>query len=448
MPEALRIAEEVRNQFATAEIEWQHTISGEVEPRIYSARYAQGEFIHVYRGTASGVRLPGPDRSGQPFAFAKSQILIESGRQWEYMDESRVVRTCADEAKYIPYDDIRLLGFKDNIGVPDRPGSYLYEHEKMLRYDVQDDDGVVVVSGIYGPNGVFKKTWRLDPRFDMQPVACVVSMHDEEFNRSETIYQQVDGRWFPESTTFTVEGKHHSRIVVTRVSFDQPWHDPELTPSDLGLIPGIEVLEAGKPVMKWDGVKPVDVDEYYRLTQSGEIDNNAIVALHRRHKEGLAPRRYADQGDSAFYGLPGKVERQPRLWEDFVRRFIAYYRLNEDQTKEAWKHHGACVADAHEHRSKHDRELREMAERITKLEESPSSSGEDETELIACRKRLDELEAYFGRVFEERLKPGLAKLPTQAQIDAARARESAAARDGEAEPSRTDVQPSRTAAQP
>ncbi|MCK6463619.1 MAG: hypothetical protein L6Q93_02060 [Phycisphaerae bacterium] len=418
IPAALRTAKAARDQFSTAQVEWEQTLLDRDDTRRFSSRYAGEDQIYVSRGTTSGQRLPGPDRSGEPYAYSEDRKLLTGGRQWYYIEESIQVEI-RNGSDLHPFFDLRLLGFVDTPGATEAPGEYL--PEGITRYEVKAaDGGLFEVSAWFGETGTLR-TWILDPAVGMQPVRCSSWVNGQEVTRSDTKYEEIDGHWFPTESTFFVLGEPTARTIILSASFDKPWHDQELTPGDLGLVAGVHVEEAGQPVRIWDGEKVITIDEYARGVKRGDIDNSAMIELRRRHKEGTSPRRYPGASEeSDFFGLSPAVKRQPGLWEAYVRRFIALYRLDRDQTKKAWKHHEECQSSVFEHRQQHEKELREIEERIASIEKRNPRSEEDERTLAASQRRLEELSAFMDKVFEDRLRPGLLKLPTDAQRNEAR----------------------------
>ncbi|GMU38283.1 MAG: hypothetical protein AMXMBFR22_24740 [Phycisphaerae bacterium] len=408
----------------TAQFEREQILIDRDDTRRFSSQYAGEDQICVYRGNSTGQRLPGPDRSGEPYAFSEDRKLMSGGRQWYYIEES-LEAEIRDNNNLHPFLDISLLGFVDAPSATEVPGGYL--PQDITRFETESSNGVIEVSAYYDEGEGIRRIWRLDPAVGMQPVRCSSWVNGQEITRCDTEYEEADGRWSPARSTFFFMGDATARIVVTLASFDKPWHDQELTPADLGLVAGVHVVEAGQPVRLWDGKKTITIDEYARGVGQGEIDNSAMIELRRRHKEGVSPKRYAGTVDEAgFFGLGAAVKREPGLWETYVRRFIGFYRLNTEQATKAWKHHGECVSAVHQHRGQHEKELREINERIALLETRKPRSDEDEEALMASQRRLEELSVFMDKVFDERLKPGLLKLPNDTQKKEALNRRSSA----------------------
>lgn len=423
LPQPLLDAELIRMQFSTASVEWSHTQPKNEDTRFFASKFAGDDHSYTCRGTATGQRLPGPDRSGVAYAFSEDRSLFVGGEQWCYTEES-VQAEIREGGDYRPFMDVRLLGFVDTDAASDAPGEYL--PDGISRYEVEEIDDTVQVSAFFGEESAIRRLWVLSPAAGMQPIQCSTFAYGEELTRSETRYQQVDNRWFPKESEYFFRGSLTSRIDVLEVSFDQRWHDQELSPDDIGIVPGIHILQAEHPVLLWDGERRVTIQEYAERLSRKAIDNSAMLDLDRRWKEGTAPRRYSNRGDeSDGFGLGPAVKLTPSLWETYVRRFIAFYRLDKEQTGKAWKHHGECQTAYFDFAKEREDELKELQSRIADLEKKTDRSEAEAAKLAETRKRLEAIEGYKAKVFDERLKPGLLKLPTESQVTAAKERAAA-----------------------
>lgn len=116
VPAALKAAEESRSRFLTAQFEREQILIDRDDTRRFSSQYAGEDQICVYRGNSTGQRLPGPDRSGEPYAFSEDRKLMSGGRQWYYIEES-LEAEIRDNNNLHPFLDISLLGFVDRKSV-------------------------------------------------------------------------------------------------------------------------------------------------------------------------------------------------------------------------------------------------------------------------------------------------------------------------------------------
>ncbi len=420
-PDVMTLALQARGHYQTAEVDWALRMANESDDRLYSAKYAGARFLYTSRGTSTGQRIPGADRTGTLFAFAEERVLWEEERQWEYTEESFNVTLSIDAATQPTIFDPMLVGFAESIASPASPGAHLPDSVK--RYEVRQVDERWEVTAVLDEDSGVRRIWVLDPAVGMQPVVSSGWLDGEEVNRSETMYELRDGRWLPSQCQYYTFGELTASLEIVSQSFDQPWHDQELTPNDLGLMPCISVNTLGRPVMLWDGQKPITVDEMYERQQRNEVDLGPILSLQERRKAGIAPRCYPDRGDEDDgFGLGAAVKLTPSLWETYVRRFIAFYRLDKEQTKKAWEHHGECQSAYFDFAKEREDELQELRGRVADLEKKSARTESEAASLADSLKRLDAIEGYKAKVFDERLKPGLLKLPTEGQVKAAKDR--------------------------
>ncbi len=104
-------------------------------------------------------------------------------------------------------------------------------------------------------------------------------------------------------------------------------------------------------------------------------------------------------------------------WEAYTRQFIMKHRLNGDQGRKAWDLCRDCEKIA---RSYLDTRRTDVDDWQQRLEASRSASVEEQArEKEKLDRRRTELVAPIDRIFEDRLKPGLDKLPTPKSDDTA-----------------------------
>ncbi|GIK17068.1 MAG: hypothetical protein BroJett003_20320 [Planctomycetota bacterium] len=139
-----------------------------------------------------------------------------------------------------------MLGFHDTDGAAeygDQPSD-----SPVIRWEERRAGDFVEVTAHYDSDSRLRRVWLLNPSMGMQPTRCSAWLGDEEITRCETSYDFSEGRWFPSASTFYFRGQPRASLSVVAASFDKPWHDQELTLGDLGVVPGIQILEAGQPV--------------------------------------------------------------------------------------------------------------------------------------------------------------------------------------------------------
>ena len=110
-------------------------------------------------------------------------------------------------------------------------------------------------------------------------------------------------------------------------------------------------------------------------------------------------------------------------WEAYTRRFIARYRLNDEQTERAL----AILRDCQKQGNQYLQRRRAEFEKLETRQKAAQQSQKKGTakELAAIQTELKKLRQAIDEIFEKQLKPRLDKLPTRAQRQAAEEREAA-----------------------
>jgi len=98
------------------------------------------------------------------------------------------------------------------------------------------------------------------------------------------------------------------------------------------------------------------------------------------------------------------------LWQRYVERFILKYELNDEQAQRARRVLADCDAAAEKVARKTEARWNETQ---AKLKEAIEAS--DGKRALALRNEIKTLNEPIEKIFEDRLKPGLEKIPTRAQ---------------------------------
>ncbi|GIK17069.1 MAG: hypothetical protein BroJett003_20330 [Planctomycetota bacterium] len=163
--------------------------------------------------------------------------------------------------------------------------------------------------------------------------------------------------------------------------------------------------------------------EFADRLKKGEIDTSAYKEILQRIHDGIGPKRFNEfESEIRFLSLEEAAAKEPRLWEAYVRRFIAFYRLDTDQARKAWAHHEKCLDFVAESEKEHARDIKSLQGRVEVLSKTSILTADEANELAESRKRITHMQELRGKVFDDRLKPGLKKLPNDAQVKAAKER--------------------------
>ncbi|MBE7456477.1 MAG: hypothetical protein KJ057_12190 [Phycisphaerae bacterium] len=476
-PPELVEAELHRRRIETAQIEWTLVPPANdghgYREALHTSRVAYGDVIEVYHGLSDG-RGHVEASPGEPFSYSERRLLIKDGEQWQYYAETPGANVNDIPERHMLYRNLRDLGFEPTPALSAHPTWY---RQPAASYDpAEHHEDRVTVTG-HWDNGMSVR-WTLDPEKGMQPVRVEMLSGSEVLGACDTEYEQFDGLWFPKQCTFSHRGSTTVTISVLSAEFNRPEHPKELTPKDLGMVPGTQVSHTSLQQTAWTGEKLIPLIDWLNMAEAGEVDNSAWDEVVRRCQSPTGLGRYPKVVNDDFLGLTSVVARKPGLWEDYTRRFIQRFRLEGEQIDRAWTHLKECqkpayayldeqksvIREAEAERAKVAAELAKIEADRTKPAANPAPSAgagtKDETsagdspqersaaqapdptgaqptdnaeakpraalqeQLGKLDERLKKLYEPIERIFEEKLKPGLAKLPTPAQIDAARVRES------------------------
>lgn len=412
-PIALQRMEESRQAILVARIEWaqfdqKKTPGGNAREWYRTTRISGLDQLEVDHGNRDGVIVP--DQLGEEYSCSERRLLRKNGEQWFYIGGSISTSVEATPTHFHPMLDLRTLGMAPDIGSHWTPIEYLPDMPQSYRETVNGT--IHRVSAIFDNGIAF--SWDIDASKNYSPIKCEITQNGKALAETNCEYDRFDGVWFPVRTTFSTNGRETRQIVVLNASFGDTEEAAGLSERDLGMIPGTTVArEIGSPPLMWDGEKQVSIEDYFDGVKAGTIDNTQYEDFIRRAQtEGHGRRPQKHYTDS--FGL-GNVEREPGLWEEYVRRFIRKHALDIEKTRKAWRIHKPCQAQALKYLKAHRDEMATLDRELVKAR---SGGTEKQGEIDAIESRMEKKLEPVRRIFENKLKPGLSelipKMPTSA----------------------------------
>ncbi len=436
-PEALERLEARRMSLETAHIEWSRTKPGTYggyHPRFFTTRLAGEDIVNADRGDEDGV-FRGP----QGISASKRQCntmftLMDDGETWYHEDRSWSAEyfpgggTCphlraVGLSCVYPWWNVQETLWRDSVDQPN-----------PRKYSERDEGDYHVVEA---ETDVGKYEWWLDPQKGGEPVRILIYSKDGEvMQESRSTFKNYEGVWFPESVAYFArshkDGKEpYETINIHYASFNQPEHPRSLGPQDIGIEAGVHIqtYAKGHKLIAWneiyDGEKIVSDQEYLERRKRGEIKLGPTMQReaakdHARESAKLAgdEASRSEKRNGRRSLLSVKDERLTE-WEEYTRRFIARYQLNDDQTQKAWLVCLECQAQARGHLAKIKSRLGKLENRL-KTQREVGDKAADEQLIKLEEQRRDLLQPITG-IFERQLKPRLEKLPTRAQRKAVQA---------------------------
>ena len=430
-PAALAELEKSRMAFPSGRIEWSILREGDPEKAMnYVSRYAaNGDQIFENRGDKDGWTL----FNGQTGAGYRRYPQIFMSNQEGFWAHEESTTNCTwwsekngeNRAKK-SIQDIRALGLHPSSE------TMQYQYAQMvlagdlktniIEWTQEEADELLVVTAHLERDATF--TWYINPQrgWNAERVEYVSPHYYWEAVSS---LANFDGVWFPEETRYYRDGQLTETIIVRSATLNQSEDPKKFTLNDLGLEPGSSIAaqdlppKSGKELRTWNGEGVVPFESWAEDVRAG------------RRVEGPIHKRMFQKGYfESIYDTPEQIartrlamlnmqikftlSRHVGLWEQYVRDFIARYKLDDEQSQKAWTIFLEC-------RRRGDDLIARNKARLTELVSLSLAAGEegDKEKEAKYDKELAKLRAPVDRIFEESLKPRLEKLPTRAQRKAA-----------------------------
>lgn len=294
--------------------------------------------------------------------------------------------------------------------------------------------------------------WWIDPKHGWNAVRSELIRDGVVEAWSVSQLKQFGEAWFPESIVYYAKGHFDGQqpfrvINVSSATFNSPDNAQALSPADIGIEVGTQLIfedPAVSPrVQYWDGTQAVTRKEFFARLDRGELQRGPTVQAElerlreRAEREGYPTPPATSRPSTASASQPVQVTWES-AWTAYTRRFIARFRLNEDQAQKAWQILADCQSQARAYLDRHKDAFAALEQRTAALRELKPAEHEKAFEPLAVERR--KLMAPVDEIFEKRLKPRLDPLPTRAQRRAAHAEDSGS--EGEAVPAPT-TQPGR-----
>lgn len=442
-PQALEAAEKQRSAalLRTARIEFAESssiigASGQVTGlprRYYTWRCADDAYVTDFQGDEEGVFMR--DADGRPrddlTYHGPLHFLVKDGETWEHIDQAPVAEIGADEraAHYRLYD-LRKIGLDPVVPGRDFDQELRKSGLPPPQYEtVVDADGLYVVSFSFGDDTA---RWWIDPQRGWNVVRTAVVAAGRETSGMRMELAEYDGAWFPRQFEYRRRAADGDEFVtvtnVLNAEFNRPWHPQRLTPSDIGVEAGMTLhfsQRATDSTLLWDGSKAVAPEEFFERLARGDVIPGPTVAptLGGRGAPTSGPAGGSAADDGATATRPGRGARSRGLddfeseWEKYTRHFIIHYRLDDEQARRAWTVCRTCQERGRAIFADRRADLQDWQGKVEAAEGLPPP--ERERQLSDLERRREVLMAPIKRIFEERLRPELEKLPTEKQRECA-----------------------------
>lgn len=199
----------------------------------------------------------------------------------------------------------------------------------------------------YGP---YRFEWDYDAQRGGQPVRAAFYRIDALIYSSETELRKVDGRWFPTEIRYYLnDDPNPSRVLeVQTATFDKPWHQKDISPSDIGVLFGTQLFQVGRGNRYWDGTSLLSDDGFKELLhlyglrpdhrimeRMAQLIGEPVEEYEKRldlSTEIVRARYFKKHGEAPW--LLTKTD-EPDEWDEYVAKFIAKHKLDEARVERA-----------------------------------------------------------------------------------------------------------------
>ncbi|HUU97348.1 MAG TPA: hypothetical protein VM487_16550 [Phycisphaerae bacterium] len=431
-PVALRALEEGRKSTISGRIEWSVLPGGKEDDRLsYVSRFAKnGDTIFENRGDTHGWTVFDARERG----ISKYPILHMSNGEgyWYHLETALSARLWKRDGQPNPWaeeiKDIRAVGvspftssIRSDVGLN---GIWRgIQRTELLSWEENQQDGIYVVRAHLGTGAQI--IWRIDPQRGWNTERIAYVARDGQVLREVVCSLKRYGEtWLPETTTYMKGGEVTEVILIDSARLNQPDDPGTFSGADLGLEPGTnlalqnERVEVGKPPV-WNGQSISTWDQWLEDTEAGKRQwGRTFQRINRgepfKSRYDIDQDRLDREVATKELGIESTLAQYQRLWLEYVRGFIKRYQLNEEQSQKAMRILTSCQERADQILARRRPQLTAL---VVQLEEARRRPDNEQVRRLA--EQLNQLRKPIDRIFEARLKPGLEKLPTRAQRQAA-----------------------------
>lgn len=426
-PKSLLAFVESRRSITSGVVSWNVAVSASGRTQHYVNRYAaNGDLICEYRGDQDGwVSYRAPENVGQS-RFPELLLSNDTG-VWRYSDTTiqcswwpRGEKLTGDPPAMMDY---RLAGVFSTSGSIERAVGdrqvWESDSDPILSYDEGREGGLVYVRGMHDSGATTE--WLLDPRKDYNALSIISRTARGDETKMDADVEKRGGVWLPTRITYSRRGTIEATVTLESASLNSQADPVSFSPADIGIEPGMAVSNqrvAAAPTVgqnDWNGDTVVPHAEFVADVKSGRRIPGPTVKQVWDQGYFDSPYLTEEQRDSIRLA-EAKMERREGaitkagLWQKYVERFIQKYDLDDEQAQKCRRLLADCDALAEKAARKTEARWNEVQAQLKQ-----AIDAGDGKKAIELRDESKKLSAPIEKIFEDRLKPGLEKIPTRAQ---------------------------------
>lgn len=250
----------------------------------------------------------------------------------------------------------------------------------------------------------YELNWLFDDRQGGLPIRASYYQADHLRYYSITKNEQVAGRWLPKSVEYFRGDSQtpYCRLDVQTATYDKPEHMQEITPNDIGALPGTQFI-ADNGLHWWTGGELLHEDEYLPLLWLDPMIMDDRIAQTMAEGSGQTVEEYRarlrQSGDA--------------LRERYKREYGEELKVKKVDEEDPWVVYTNTFVKKHEFDEAAEKRARVTCDRAISLRDSlklRDAAKIREAKREGNKRKLDEIEEREKKVFERMLVKPLDKM--------------------------------------
>lgn len=269
--------------------------------------------------------------------------------------------------------------------------------------------------------GTERLEWTLDPNQGCAPIRAAYYQDSRLVAECRSTLRPADGVWYPVRAEFYNSQSNHGAqptdvLEISAASFDKSEHSRLLSAVNLELEVGTniqwKIADGQIDFRLWDGQRAVSQEEFAKRLEAEEI-KYSLRAKRYLHTRGASQPGLGSSASTILQVTPEiRLPDFETEWRRYTREFVERYDLDAEQSQAAARILGDCEEQGRRYVATTEDSLSQLRKRWSSARSAASAPSDQVNKMIG---EWRDLISPIERIFEERLKPRLATLPTPSQ---------------------------------
>lgn len=409
-PESLQRIFNQRSALATGRVVFSRQ-RGTDAPQHFVGRLAEYDVALEYLGDDSGM-LFGRPVVDSPDALDpwSHQTLYSNGNVWQHGTTGFLRAEVTEKPEGSGIWDIRGWGTSYyNTTTAHEEAMKNATRDPVIRYDARRDGQNEVVTSISEAQEI---EWHLDAAHGGAPTRVVMREEGEVVAESRIALDDNNGIWYPRRIEYYRSSHNEGRtpyevVEVHAAEFNQPGQPLRLTPNDIGVEVGTNVIwqfaDGRSKMLMWDGNATLSQTDFSQKLRDGDVVYSPYV--QRRLDENRAAQESPEFILRRSQKALEEIGDFASEWERYTTAYGTRHSFVEAQWEKAEELLDACQDRAKEYIAGRAAAIRGIEKDVAECGKlSEPQAGQRAGEL---RARVVRLLEPINEIFEEKLKPGL-----------------------------------------